>query len=149
MAKAVLMFFKKECMGCHACEIACKQEHALGIGPRLVRVIENSPDYHPVYCHHCSNTPCLQSCRVDAIERTAQGIVLIDNDQCIGCKECLEACPFGAMQFDAEKEIAVKCDLCIDRLEKNEPPACTSVCATQSIFFGDTRQFADKIATSR
>ena len=66
MAKISLMFFKKDCMGCHACEVACKQEHGLGVGPRLVRVIEDAPDFTPVYCHHCTNAPCLESCPVDA-----------------------------------------------------------------------------------
>lgn len=145
MAKMSLMFFKEDCMGCHACEVACKQEHGLGVGPRLVRVIEDAPDFTPVYCHHCANAPCLESCPVDAIVRNAQGIVLIENDLCIGCKECLEACPFGAMQFDDDREIAVKCDLCVERLQNNERPACIKACATQCIFGGDTKALHKRI----
>lgn len=149
MTKISLMFYKKECMGCHACEVACKQEHRLGVGPRLVRVIENAPDYAPVYCHHCANAPCLASCPVDAIHKSAQGIVLIDEDACIGCMECMEACPFGAMQFDDNREVAAKCDLCIDRLQKDQQPACSTVCATQCIIWGETNEISSKMAELR
>ena len=136
MGNVSFIFFKNDCMGCHACEVACKQEHALGVGPRLVRVIENSPSFLPIYCHHCTKAPCIESCPSEAIYRNENGIVLIDKDQCIGCKECLEACPFGAMQFDDDQEVAVKCDLCIERLAQGQQPACTQACATQCIFFG-------------
>ncbi len=140
MGKISLMFFKKDCMGCHACEVACKQEHGLGIGPRLVRVIEKAPDFIPIHCHHCAKAPCLESCPTEAISRNEQGIVLINGELCIGCRACLEACPFGAMQFDDDKEIAVKCDLCVKKINNDEEPACSRVCPTQCIFWGDTKK---------
>lgn len=143
MEKISLVILKEDCMGCHACEIACKQEHNLGVGPQLIRVIENSPKYIPVYCHHCTKAPCLESCSVDAIFRDERGIVLIDNELCIGCKECIEACPFGAMQFDDENEVAIKCDLCIEQLKNNDQPACSKVCPTQCIFWGSTKKLSD------
>ncbi len=133
MEKITLVFDKNNCMGCHACEIACKQEHGLGVGPRLVRVIEQSPDFIPIYCHHCVEAPCKAACLVEAIIRNEQGIILINSDLCTGCKECIEACPFTAMQFDDIKNIAVKCDLCIEKLAENSHPACISVCPTQCI----------------
>ena len=145
MSKFSLMFIKKDCMGCHACEVACKQEHGLGVGPRLVRVIEKSPDFFPVYCHHCANAPCKESCPVDAISRNKQGLVLIDKELCIGCQECMEACPFGAMQFDDDRETAVKCDLCVDRIKNDKAPACYSVCPTHCISWGETQVLSDRI----
>jgi Fe-S-cluster-containing dehydrogenase component len=148
MAKTSLLIFKKDCMGCHACEIACKQEHGLDVGPRLIRVTEKSADFIPTYCHHCAKAPCLESCPVQAIFKDEHGIVLIDNALCIGCKECIEACPFGAMQFDDQAEVAVKCDLCMDRLKNNEKPACAAACATQCIFWGDTKALHKKIQGS-
>ena len=142
MPKFSLMFYRKDCMGCHACEVACKQEHGLGVGPRLVQVLEESPDYIPIYCHHCAKAPCRDVCPVEAIARNEQGIVLIDNDLCIGCRECLEACPFGAMQFDDRLEVAVKCDLCLHRLAENKQPACISVCPTACISLGGKKSIA-------
>ena len=135
MEKVSLMFDKKNCMGCHACEVACKQEHGLGVGPRLVRVVEKSPDFIPVYCRHCAKPPCMEACPVDAVSRNEQGIVIIDKELCIGCRECVEACPFGAMQFEENYGIAMKCDLCMQRLAENKRPACANVCPTNSIHF--------------
>ncbi|MFC1825399.1 4Fe-4S dicluster domain-containing protein, partial [Thermodesulfobacteriota bacterium] len=71
-----------------------------------------------------------------------QGIVLIDNELCIGCRDCIEACPFGAMQFDDHHEVAVKCDLCIERLAENQQPACLSVCPTGCIHRGPKKNIA-------
>ena len=142
MEKISLLFSKKNCMGCHACEVACKQEHGLGVGPRLVRVLEKSPDYIPIYCHHCAKAPCQTACPVEAISRNEQGIVLIDDDLCIGCIECLEACPFGAMQFEDQRDVAVKCDLCLHRLAENKQPACLSVCPTGCINLGGKKSIA-------
>ncbi|MBN1276447.1 MAG: 4Fe-4S binding protein [Deltaproteobacteria bacterium] len=133
MGKFSLVINKKDCTGCHSCEIACKQEHSLRVGPRLVRIIENGPNFIPVYCHHCAKAPCREACPVDAISRNEQGIVLIDKSICIGCMVCIEACPFEAMQFDDDIGIAVKCDLCIDRLAEDKTPACVSVCPTGCI----------------
>ena len=142
MEKVSMVFCRKNCMGCHACEVACKQEHALGVGPRLIKVIENSPDFIPVYCRHCAKAPCAEACPVDAISRNEKGIVLIDEDACIGCRDCIEACPFVAMQFDEQNEIAVKCDLCIERLAENKKPACISVCPTGCISLGGEKSIA-------
>ncbi len=133
MEKFLLTFNKNNCMGCHACEIACKQEHKLGIGPRLVRVIEQSPDFIPIYCHHCEIPPCKEVCSVEAISINEQGIVLINSELCIGCKECIKACNYEAMQFDNIQEVAIKCDLCITRLEKKKVPSCMIVCPTGCI----------------
>ena len=134
MGKISLVLSKRDCMGCHACEIACKQEHGLDVGPRLVQIIEKSPHFIPIYCHHCVEASCKEVCPVEAISRNNQGIVLINNDLCIGCKECIEACPFGAMQFNDIKGIAVKCDLCIERIFDNKQPSCVSVCPTRCIY---------------
>jgi Fe-S-cluster-containing dehydrogenase component len=137
MGKLSLMVLQKDCMGCHACEVACKQEHGLGVGPRLIKVIERAPDYVPIYCHHCAKPPCKDSCPVDAISKDERGIVHVDAELCIGCKACIEACPFGAMQFDEQREVALMCDLCYERLNNNEEPACSMACPTRCILWGD------------
>jgi Fe-S-cluster-containing dehydrogenase component len=143
MRKHTLIIKKNDCMGCHACEVACKQEHGLEVGPRLIQVIEKSPDYVPVYCRHCAKPPCGEACPVDAISRNDRGIVLIDDDLCIGCRECVDACPFGAMQFSYRSEVAVKCDFCLDRLDAGRKPACLSVCPTGCIQLGGVQNVAE------
>jgi Fe-S-cluster-containing dehydrogenase component len=143
--KLSLVIFQQDCVGCHACEVACKQEHGLGVGPRFVKVVERSPHYFPIFCHHCSKPPCEDACPVEAISRDERGIALIDEKLCIGCVACVEACPFGAMQFDEEREVAVKCDLCSERLKRSEEPACSMVCPTRCISWGDTKAIYEKI----
>lgn len=129
-------------MGCHACEVACKQENKLSLGPRLIQVIEDSPDFIPIYCHHCANASCKDICSVEAILKNEQGIVLVDSNLCIGCGECIEACPFGAMQFDDKKKVAVKCNLCLERLKNDKQPSCISVCPTNCIQLGGIKNIA-------
>jgi Fe-S-cluster-containing dehydrogenase component len=145
MGKVSLMVFQKDCMGCHACEIACKQEHGLGVGPRFIKVIERTPAHIPIYCHHCARPPCKDSCPEEAISRNEWGIVRVDEELCIGCKACIEACPFGAMQFDEEKEVALMCDLCYERLQNNEEPACSLVCPTRCILWGDMKAISEEM----
>jgi len=90
MGKVSLMFDDYDCMGCHACEVACKQEHGLGIGPRVVRVLERSPFFKPLFCHHCGDAPCSKACPEDAITKdTETGVVLLEREKCNGCNAVL------------------------------------------------------------
>ncbi len=87
MGKVSLMFNEIECMGCHACEVACKQEHNLGVGPRVVRVLERAPFFKPLFCHHCDHAPCSLSCPEDAITIDPKTkVVLVKEDKCNGCE---------------------------------------------------------------
>jgi len=86
MGKVSLMFNEYECMGCHSCEVACKQEHGLGIGPRVVRVLERAPFFKPLFCHHCDDAPCAKACPEDAITIDPKTkVVLVNEDKCNGC----------------------------------------------------------------
>ncbi|MFC1534233.1 FAD-dependent oxidoreductase [Thermodesulfobacteriota bacterium] len=86
MKKITLMYNEYNCSGCHACEVACKQEHGLGVGPRVVRVIERAPLFKPLYCHHCDDAPCAIACWEDAITRDPDsGVILHQPDKCNGC----------------------------------------------------------------
>jgi NADPH-dependent glutamate synthase beta subunit-like oxidoreductase len=86
MGKISLLFNEYLCSGCHTCEIACKQEHGLGVGPRVIRVLEESPYFKPLFCHHCDDPPCVKACPEDAITKDSEtGVVLLDSDKCTGC----------------------------------------------------------------
>lgn len=131
-----------DCIGCNACEIACKQVHDLPVGPRLIRV---QPDdcremdgklqlrYTVTLCRQCDNPPCKNVCPTGAITRQEDGIVLIDRELCTGCKDCIEACPFDAMQFNPYSQMAMTCDLCRDRLYNGMQPACAAACPGRCI----------------
>ncbi len=130
-----LRIHSKECVGCHACEVACKQEHDLPPGADLIRILEKIPRFQPVYCRHCVTPPCLEACPTQAIFRD-KGVVLLEPKKCIGCKACMEACPFDAMGFDLEKGVAVKCDMCLhQRVMAGQKPACATVCPSRCIEF--------------
>ncbi len=112
-----------DCIGCRACEIACKDKNGLAPGPRFRRVqyIEGGT-YPEVFafkinmsCNHCAEPACLPACPTGAIfKRRDNGVVDIDSTLCIGCRKCEAACPFGAPQFDPADNLVKKCNMCID-----------------------------------
>ncbi len=153
-----LITVAEDCIGCHACEVACKQEHNLPVGPRWIRVFSDGPKqdgdrlqlgYVVAYCMHCSRPPCKDSCPVDAITKREDGVVLINEELCIGCKDCIEACPLGVMQFDSEREVAQKCDLCVGRLDCGLQPACVTVCPSHCLYHGDIYQVLEILGKKR
>ncbi len=86
MHRISLMFNEPNCSGCHACEVACKQEHGLGVGPRLVKVLEKAPLFKPLYCHHCEDAPCALACPEEAITIEPETEVVLHNkERCNGC----------------------------------------------------------------
>ena len=148
----------EDCIGCNACEIACKQEHNLPVGPRWIRVHLDDPReiegklqlrYIVTHCTHCSHPLCKNACPVGAISKREDGIVLIDEELCTGCKECIEACPLGVMQFDEERGVAQKCDLCVERLDRGLQPACVATCPSHCIYFGDIKEITERLGEEK
>lgn len=146
------------CCGCLACSVACKQEHDLPVGPQWVTVHRNEPRliegklqlrYTVQHCMHCHEPKCQEACPEEAITRRADGVVLINPTQCNGCRMCLEACPFGVIQFDMADGVARKCDLCVDRLARGKPPACVSCCLSHCIYAGEVSEVAKKVGQNR
>ena len=147
MSRLALMIDLERCIGCKSCEVACKQEHGLGPGEYRNKVVwlgdpeKPALDFLTVSCQHCDRPACLRACPVNPKAITKDpvtGIARVDEDRCTGCGECVIACPYGAMGYDAVDHHAVKCDLCTDRREKGAPTtACASVCPGHAITFGE------------
>lgn len=122
------------CWGCKACEVACKQENRAPDGVKLIAVHPDGPKpvdgrltfvYRVARCRQCDEPACLPVCPAEAItRRPADGLVLLDPAACSGCRACVEACPYGAIAFDTQKEVALKCNLCYHRVDRGLVPAC-------------------------
>lgn len=134
-----------DCIGCRACEIACKDKNGLNAGPRFRRVMYIEGGTFPeVYaykvnmsCNHCAEPACLPACPTGAIwKRADNGVVDIDSTLCIGCRRCEAACPFGAPQFDPEDGLVKKCNMCIDELEAGRKPYCVMACMMRVLDIG-------------
>lgn len=154
------------CIGCKACEVACKEWNALeGNEPvfgdgydntgsldaqnwRHVEFIDNVPDetmgagdgkawlMMSDVCKHCQHASCMEVCPTGAIIRTEFDSVFIQPDVCNGCRNCIAACPYDVIAQDEHKGVAQKCTLCYDRLQGGMEPACAKACPTDSIQFG-------------
>lgn len=125
----------EKCIGCRTCEVACMMSHQDAAAPDAltsrIRVVKGGTFTTAVGCHQCEDAPCANVCPTGAIRRTA-GAWLVDQARCIGCKSCMVACPFGAMQvrYVAERARALKCDLCAHR---EGGPACVEACPTRAL----------------
>ncbi len=135
----------RKCIGCHACSTACKSENEvpLGVYRTWVKYVETGtfPDtrrhFQVTRCNHCANPPCVRICPVTAMYQRTDGIVEFDPQVCIGCKACLQACPYDAIYIDPETRSAAKCHFCSHRVELGLKPACEVVCPEQAIVSGD------------
>lgn len=136
----------RECIGCRACEVACVIAHHDGWPQRRsdflprIRVIFNGEHSSAVTCKHCLNAPCVQSCPVAALHYD-RGAIQLDSARCIGCKSCLVACPFGAIDIVVTPQnkglLAQKCDLC--QSAERAAPACVAHCPTQALRVMDSK----------
>ena len=133
------------CIGCHACSTACKSENEvpLGVNRTWVKYVETGayPDvtrhFQVTRCNHCANPPCVRICPVTAMYQRDDGIVEFDPDVCIGCKACMQACPYDAIYVDPDSGTAAKCHFCAHRVEVGLEPACVVVCPEHAIIAGD------------
>ncbi len=145
------LFDATRCIDCRACMVACSVENQIpmnktriwvaGVGlkgeyPSLVRA---SMVYH---CMHCNEPDCLSACPVGAYSKRLDGPVVYDPKKCIGCRYCMNACPFGVPHFDWDKGLIEgafidKCSLCTQRIDIGLEPACVATCPTEALMFGE------------
>lgn len=136
---------QRTCIGCHACTVACKTEHEVPLGQfrTWVKYVESGDfpattrDFGVMRCNHCTDAPCVKICPTKALFHRDDGIVDFDRERCIGCKGCMQACPYDAIYIDEDTHTAAKCNFCAHRIDEGLEPACVVVCPTHSIWVGD------------
>jgi Fe-S-cluster-containing dehydrogenase component/formate-dependent nitrite reductase membrane component NrfD len=144
----------RRCIGCHACSVACKAEHEVpvGVARTWVKYIEKGefPQTRRTFtvtrCNHCEDAPCVEICPTTALFKRRDGIVDFDSRRCIGCKACMQGCPYDALYIDPQTETAAKCNFCAHRVEVGLEPPCVTVCPTQAIVAGDLEDKTSRIA---
>lgn len=145
----------RRCTGCHACSVACKSEFnvPLGLTRSWVEYVEKgdypntSRNFLPRLCNHCRHPACVDVCPTGATwKRKEDGIVVIDPDICIGCKYCMQACPYDARFINPETGAADKCDFCLHRVSRGVAPACVNTCQGRARIFGDVNDPQSEVA---
>ncbi len=167
MSQLALVIDLNSCVGCHACATNCKSWNTQGSAGPLTdnNPYGECPDgvwfnrvqtyeigkypnteimYLPKSCMHCKDAPCVKVCPTSAsYKREEDGVVLVNYDDCIGCKYCSWACPYGCREYDEFEGVMKKCTLCIDRIyndnlpHEERKPACVLACPTRARVFGD------------
>ncbi len=144
----------RKCIGCHACTVACKTENQVpvGVNRTWVKYVEKGvfPNTRRVFqvtrCNHCEKPPCVTICPVTAMYQRKDGIVDFNSERCIGCKACMQACPYDSIYMDPDDGTATKCHFCAHRTEVGLEPACVIVCPEHAIIAGDLSDPASEAA---
>jgi anaerobic dimethyl sulfoxide reductase subunit B (iron-sulfur subunit) len=164
MTKQLAFYFDASaCGNCKACQVACQDKNGLPSYLRWRRVVQYAggtwtPSPHhagvmvpnifsysiSISCMHCEQPACAEVCPAAAITKREDGIVLVDQDKCIGCRYCEWACPYGAPQFDEKTKVMSKCTFCEDLLAQGKNPACVDACVMRCIHFGELDELRER-----
>ncbi|MCL4465557.1 MAG: 4Fe-4S dicluster domain-containing protein [Chloroflexi bacterium] len=162
MAQTLMLVDTSKCTGCRGCQVACKEWNDLKATKTrmvpgtyqnppaisastwtVVSFIESSDEqgvrwlFRKQQCLHCGQASCVEVCPTGAMAKHLDGFVEVDEDWCIGCRYCVQACPFGAVQLDPSTGTVRKCTLCIDRVQAGLEPACVKTCPNGALSFGE------------
>jgi formate dehydrogenase iron-sulfur subunit len=165
-ARAVLVDTTR-CVGCRGCEAACAEANGNGepaglgddrifetrrdTGPYTYTVVNrvDKDRYAKTQCMHCVDPACASACPARALEKTAAGPVVYHGERCLGCRYCMMACPFDVPKFEYSKAVPYvkKCTFCAERQAKGLPPACTEVCPSGALQFGEREALLEEART--
>lgn len=146
MARKAMILDLNRCVGCLACVVSCKVENDVEVGKYWTSIERVGPTgefpknemyFLPHVCHQCDTPECIRVCPTNATYKRADGIVLVDSELCIGCESCVDACPYGARIMNSEKNVAEKCTLCIQLIDKGEEAHCVANCPGKARMIGD------------
>ena len=148
-----LVLDSRKCINCKACVVACKAENEVPVGQFRDWINEDRQgeypklrmDFEPEQCHHCEHPSCVRVCPTGASWQRKDGIVLVNYDECIGCRYCMVACPYDARYFVEETGVVDKCTLCSHRVDRGEVPACVETCPSKVRVFGDLEDPGSRI----
>ena len=125
--------FPAQCTGCRMCELVCSFTHSRIFNPSLSRIRVTTRETElidfPVICRQCLNPPCQKVCPTQAISRNSLGANQIEEELCIGCGECVSACPFGAIYIPTGEKVPISCDLC------GGDPQCVAYCPREVLTY--------------
>lgn len=153
MAQKGFYFDMTVCIGCKTCQIACKDKNDLPIGVlyRQVFTVEGGKYPKPwmyylsIACNHCEDPRCVQNCPTGAMQKRAEdGLVVVDQEACIGCRYCIWSCPYAGPQFVEEKGVVGKCDGCVDLTSRGMMPVCVDACLMRALEFGDLAELKQR-----
>ena len=144
MARYGMLINTKKCVGCYACRVACQMINGLDSDKAFIHYEELETGTYPsvyaenvpVQCMHCENAPCASVCPTHATYTTDSGVVLVEEEKCIGCKYCMAACPYG-VRVQLHSGVVEKCRFCWYEGEPGNPSACVGTCITGARIFGD------------
>ena len=148
---------QSQCIGCHACTVACKSENHVPVGNfrTWVKYTEKGSfpsvkrSFSVMRCNQCTDAPCVTICPVSALEKRGDGIVDVDPKACIGCKSCMQGCPYDALYLNEDHGTVEKCHFCAHRTEQGLAPACAVVCPTEAIIPGDFHDPESRVSQMR
>lgn len=139
----LIVFDSKKCISCHSCELACQLENGVPAGVRLRWVMTHIEGEFPdsrikavsMACFHCQDPSCVSACPTGALRRRSDGVVEHIQRRCIGCRYCVQSCPFHVPKYSPEERIMRKCSFCIHRIGKGMPPACVAKCPSGALAY--------------
>lgn len=147
MKKYIFVVDLDRCIGCHGCQVACKQENGVALGACRNEVKDVGPTgtypdvqlyFLPAMCQQCENPTCAEVCPTGACYQDPEdGVVRIDRNVCIGCQTCAGACPYKVNTFNQELRVMDKCNICAQLREVGEQPACVKNCCGKALHVGD------------